>query len=233
MEGSIIHYNHGSLVQGRQKPLGKPEFKKAAVHGSTILKRCKELIPHFSGNDPTAFISSTADSPEHLLTSRRIPVFPIQVRIDTAFIHIDKLFGRNILACFLIRCYFFRVLFLVADRLFFVLSYSAEEHPECRFRCSQTLLPSQIDMRPGVPLHTLAAFPGRFFGSSVALLSFPDSPFLSVASPILVLSIAPLRMSGAFLPAYAPPAYILLFVLYIFLNSSYSHFTISFPGFQP
>ncbi len=119
MKGSIIHYNHGSLDKGRQKLLRKPEFKKAAVHGSTILKRCQNLIPHFSGNNPTALISSAPNPPEHLLTSWCVPILPIQVRIDPAFIHIGNLFWRNILDFFLIRCYFFRILLLVPGSLFF------------------------------------------------------------------------------------------------------------------
>ncbi len=75
----MIHYNHGSLVKTRQKLLGKPEFKKTAVHCFTILKRCKNLISHFCGNDPAPFLSSAADPPEHRLTPQCIPVLPIQV----------------------------------------------------------------------------------------------------------------------------------------------------------
>ncbi len=73
-----------------------------------------------------------------------------------------------------------------------MLSYVDEGHLEYRFRCSQTQLPSPIDTRPGVLPRMLVAFPGRFFGISDAVLSFPDSLFLLVASPIPELSIAPL-----------------------------------------
>ncbi len=73
-----------------------------------------------------------------------------------------------------------------------MLSYVDEGHLEYRFRCSLTQLPSPIDTRPGVLPRMLVAFPGRFFGNSGAVLSFPDSPFLSVAFPIPESLIAPL-----------------------------------------
>ena len=122
MEGSIIHYDYGSLVKGRQQLMRKPEFKKAAVHRSAILKRRKDLVSHFSGNNAAALIFSTADPSEYLLASRRIPVFPIQVCIYATFIHIDDLFWRYVLDLFLIRCYFLLILLLVACRLFFLVN---------------------------------------------------------------------------------------------------------------
>ena len=81
MEGSIIHYDHGILVKGKQKLMRKPEFKKAAIHRSTILKWRKDLISHFSGNNAKTLIFSATDPPKYLLAPRRIPVFPIQVCI--------------------------------------------------------------------------------------------------------------------------------------------------------
>ena len=122
MEGSIIHYDHSTLVKGRQKLMRKPEFKKAAIHRSTILKWCKDLVSYFSGNNATTLIFSAADPSEYLLASRRIPVFPIQVCIYATFIHIDDLFWRYVLDLFLIRCYFLLILLLVAGRLFFLVS---------------------------------------------------------------------------------------------------------------
>ena len=92
MEGSIIHYDYGSLVKGRQKLMRKPEFKKAAIHRSTILKWCKDLVSYFSGNNATTLIFSATDSPKYLLAPRRISVFPIQVCIYAASIHICGLF---------------------------------------------------------------------------------------------------------------------------------------------
>ena len=53
MERSVIHYNHGSLFERWQKLVAKPEFKKFAIHRPVILKRRKNLIRHFSGNNTT------------------------------------------------------------------------------------------------------------------------------------------------------------------------------------
>ncbi len=102
MERSIVHYNYGTLVKGRQKLIGKPEFKKAAVHRSTILKWCKNLIRHFSSNNAAALIFSATDPPEHLLASWRISIFPIQVCINATFIHIGYLFRRHVFDSLLI-----------------------------------------------------------------------------------------------------------------------------------
>ena len=121
MERSIIHHNHGTLIQGRQKLIRKPEFKKAAVHRSAILKWRKNLVSHFSGNNAAALIFSTADPSEYLLTPRRISVFPIQACIYAAFIHIGNLFCRYVLDFFLICCYLLLILFLVTSRLFFLV----------------------------------------------------------------------------------------------------------------
>ena len=121
MEGGIIHYNHGTFIQRRQKLARKPEFKKSAVHRSTILKRCKDLVRYFSGNNAAALILSTTNPPEHPLTSWSIPIFPIQVCIYAAFIHISNLFWRHIPNLFLIRRYFLSILLLIAGCLFFLV----------------------------------------------------------------------------------------------------------------
>ena len=121
MERSIIHYNHSSLFQRGQKLVGKPKFKKPAVHRSAILKRGKDLIAHLSGNNAAALILSASDSPKHLLAPRRISVFPVQIGIYTAFIHIGDFFLWYILDFIQILCYFFLVLLLVAGRLFFLV----------------------------------------------------------------------------------------------------------------
>ena len=122
MEGSIIHYDYGSLVEGRQKLMRKPEFKKAAVHRSAILKRHKDLVSHLSGNNTATLKFSATNPSEYLLAPRCIPVFPIQVCIYAAFIHIGDLFWRYVLDLFQIRCYFLLILLLVAGRLFFLVS---------------------------------------------------------------------------------------------------------------
>ena len=120
MEGSIIHYNHGSLFQGRQKLLCEPILKKCAVHGAAILKWCKDLITHLSGNNAATLILPATDPSEYLLATWSIAVFPIQVCVYAAFIHISNCFGRYVLDLFLIRCYFFWILFPVPRCLFFV-----------------------------------------------------------------------------------------------------------------
>ena len=121
MKGSIIHYNHGTFVKGRQKLIQKPEFKKTAVHRSAILKWCKDLVSHFGGYNATTLIFSATDSSEYLLAPWRISIFPIQVCIYTAFIHISDLFGWYVLDFFQICCYFFLILLLIADCLFFLV----------------------------------------------------------------------------------------------------------------
>ena len=172
MERSIIHYNYGTLFQGRQELFCKPKCKKRTIHGAAILKWGKKLITHFSGNNTATLILSTTDSSAYLLASRCVPVFPIQVCIYAAFIHIGNLIWRYILDFFLIRCYFFRILFPVACCFFYVLSYTVQAHHECHFRCIQMLWPFPIDMRPGVPPHTLSAFQDRSFESRGAVPSF-------------------------------------------------------------
>ena len=56
-----------------------------------------------------------------LLTLRHIPIFPIQICIHTAFIHIGDLFRRYIFDLFLICRYLLPILLLVAGRLFFLV----------------------------------------------------------------------------------------------------------------
>ena len=124
MEGSIIHYNHGSLFQGGQKLLREPKLKKRAVHGAAILKRCKDPITHLSGNNTAALILSATDSSEYLPATWSIAVFPIQVCIYAAFIHISNRFGRYVLDLFLICGYFLLGLLLVPGRLFFLVILS-------------------------------------------------------------------------------------------------------------
>ena len=123
MEGSIIHYDHGALVKGRQKLIRKPDFKKAAVHRSAILKWCKDLVSHFSGNNAATLIFSPADTPEYLLAPWGIPIFPIQICIYATFIHISNLFGRYVLDLFLICRCSLPVLLPVTSCLFLVILY--------------------------------------------------------------------------------------------------------------
>lgn len=121
MERSIIHYNHGSSVQAGKKLSGKPEFKKAAVHRSTVLKRGENLIRHFSGNNTAALIFSTTDLTKHLLSPKRIPIFSIQVRINATFIYIGNLFWRYVFDLLPVSGYFFLILLLITSRLFFLV----------------------------------------------------------------------------------------------------------------
>ena len=121
MKGSIIHYDYGAFVKRRQKLIREPEFKKTAVHRSAILKRRKNLTRHLSSNNAATFVFSPADTPEYLLAPWRIPVFPIQVCIYAAFIHISNFFGRYVSDFFLIYCYFLLILLLVTGCLFFLV----------------------------------------------------------------------------------------------------------------
>ena len=189
MERSIIHYNHGTLFQRRQKLVRKPKFKKAAVHRPTILKWCKDLVRHLSGNNAAAFILSTADPPEHPLPPWRISIFPVQICIYATFIHIGNLFWRYILDFLLICGYFFRILLLIAGRIFFVLSSSAEVHHVCRFHCTQMLRPFLTGMRPDVPSHKPSVFLDQSFGNSGVTPFSLNPQFPSAASPIRVSSI--------------------------------------------
>lgn len=101
--------------------VGKPKLKKPAVHRPVILKRRKNSVTHLSSDNATALILSSTNLSEHSLTPQRIPIFPIQVCIYTAFIHISDLFQRYIFDFFLICCYLLLVLLLIADRLFFLV----------------------------------------------------------------------------------------------------------------
>lgn len=92
MERGVVHYNHGTFIKGWQKLVGKPRFKKAAIHCSAILEWSKDFICHFSGNNTAAFIFSAADPSKHRLAADRVPIFTVQVGIDSAFIHIGDLF---------------------------------------------------------------------------------------------------------------------------------------------
>ena len=121
MERSIVHYNHGSWFQRRQELAGKPEFKKPAVHRSVILKGRKNSVVHLSSDNAAALVLPTTNLSKHLLAPRRIPIFPIQVCIYTAFVHIDDFFRRDILDLRLIRCYFLLVLLRITGRLFFLV----------------------------------------------------------------------------------------------------------------
>ena len=95
--------------------------KKPTVHRPVILKRCKNSVTYLSSDNATALILSSTNLSEHSLTPQRIPIFPIQVCIYTAFIHISDLFQRYIFDLFLICRYLLPILLLIADRLFFLV----------------------------------------------------------------------------------------------------------------
>ena len=121
MEGNIIHYNHGTLFQRRQKLLCEPILKKCAVHGAAILKWGQDFIAHFGRDNTATLVFTATDLALHFLATWSIAVFPIQVCIYAAFIHISNRFGRCVLDLFLIRCYFLLSLLLVTGRLFFLV----------------------------------------------------------------------------------------------------------------
>ena len=176
MKRSIIHYDHGTFVKGRQKLVGKPEFKKAAVHRSIILERCKDLIPHFSSNNAAALIFSATNPSEYLLAPRCIPVFPIQICIYAAFIHISNLVGRYILNLFLICCYFLLILLLVTSCLFFLVIL---------YRCSASRMPLSLHPNASAISDWYASgcsstyafnFSGSIFRNPRCSSFFPKSP---------------------------------------------------------
>ena len=176
MEGSIIHYDYGTLFKGRQKLIRKPEFKKTAVHRSTILKRCKNLVYHLSSNNAAAFIFSATEPPEYLLTPWRIPIFPIQVCIYAAFIHISNCFGWYVLDLLLICRYFLLILLLVTDRLFFLVIL-------CRRRASRMPLSLQPNASAisdwyasGCSATYAFSFSGSIFRNPRCSSFFPKSP---------------------------------------------------------
>ena len=163
MERSIVHYNHGSLFQRRQKLVGKPEFKKLAVHRSVILKRCKNPVTYLSGDNTAALILSTTNLSKHLLAPRRVPIFSIQVCIYPAFIHIRNLFRRYILGFFLIRRCFLPILLLVANRLFSCDLIPPQCVTNTAFAASKTPRPFPTGTRPGVLPHTPSIFSVQLF----------------------------------------------------------------------
>ena len=119
MERSIVHHNHGILVQRRKKLTGKPGLKQGTVHRSAILVGCQKLSAQFCRNNPAALIFAAADAAEYLLVSRCVPILSIEVGINAAFVYIRYFFRRFILDLFLIGCYFPGVLFLITGCLFF------------------------------------------------------------------------------------------------------------------
>lgn len=119
MERGIIHYDHSIPFKRRQKLSGEPEFKEAAVHCSAVLEGSKDPAAHLSGNHTTAFVLAAADPPKYLLSPWGIPVFWVQIRIDSAFIHIRNLFWRYVFDLLLVCLYFLLVLLLIPSRLFF------------------------------------------------------------------------------------------------------------------
>ena len=195
MERSVIHYNHGIFIQGRQKLVRKPKLKQAAVHRSAILKRRKNLFRHFSGNNTAALIFSAADPPEYLLTPRRIPVFPIQICIYATFIHIGNLFGRYVLDLLLIRRYFLWILLLIASRLFFLVIL---------FRRSASRIPLSLHPNTsaisdwyasGCSATYLLSFSGSIFRKLRCSSFFPKSPVsFSCCSHLCIVDIDTLNV---------------------------------------
>lgn len=92
MERSIVHHNHAPLVQNWEKLAGKPKLKQGTIHCAIILKGCKNFSVHLSRNDSAPLVFAATDPAEYFLASGGIAVFPVQVRIDPALIHIGNLF---------------------------------------------------------------------------------------------------------------------------------------------
>ena len=130
MERSVIHYNHGILVQRRKELAGKPRLKQGAVHRSAILELGQNIFAPFCCNNAAALIFAPTDAADYLLVSWCVPILSIEIGIYAAFVYIRYFFRRYITDLLLIGCYFFCVLFLIALCLFFRVIFS-------RFRASR------------------------------------------------------------------------------------------------
>ena len=130
MERSIVHHNHGILIQRRKELASKPGLKQGAVHRSAILELGQNIFAPFCCNNAAALIFAPADAAEYLLVSWCVPILSIEIGIYAAFVYIRYFFRRYILDLLLIGCYFLCVLFLIARCLFFRVIFS-------RFRASR------------------------------------------------------------------------------------------------
>ena len=176
MERSIVHHNHGAFFQGGKELHCKSKFKKGAVHGTAILKRRNNPIRHLGGNNATTFIFAAADLIEYLLATGSIPVFPIQVCIYTAFIHIGNLFWRYVFDLFLIRCYLFPVLLPVPRCLFLRVIFCCRK----TYRMPPSLHPNISAISDWYASGCSATYAFNFSGSIFRKLRcnsfFPKSP---------------------------------------------------------
>lgn len=111
MERSIIHHNHGILVQGRKKLVDKPGLKQGAVHRSTILERGQNIFAPLCCDNAAAFKSAPANAAEYLLVSWCVPIRSIEIGIYATFVYIRYFFRPYILDLLLIGRYFLCVLF--------------------------------------------------------------------------------------------------------------------------
>lgn len=136
MERSVIHYNHGILVQRRKELAGKPGLKQGRVHRSAILELGQNIFALFCSNNAAALILAAADAAEYLLVSWCVPILPIEIGIDATFVYIRDFIGRYILDVLQIGSYFLCILFLIAGCLFFRVIFS-------RFRASRIPLSLQ------------------------------------------------------------------------------------------
>ena len=124
MERSIIHHNHGILVQRRKELAGKPRLKQGAVHCSAILELGQNIFALFCCNNAAAFILAAADAAEYLLVSWCVSILSIEVGIHATFIYIRYFLQWYILELLQIGSYFLCFLFLIAGCLFFRVIFS-------------------------------------------------------------------------------------------------------------
>lgn len=119
VERSVVHHNYAPFFQGWKKLVGKPKFKQRTIHCTIILQRHKNLAIQLGSNNPASFVFTATDFVKYFLSSERIAIFSVQVRINPALIHIYNVFHGIGADLRLIRRYFFLILFPISRCLFF------------------------------------------------------------------------------------------------------------------
>ena len=91
MEGGVVHHNHSVRRKGRKKLMFKPVFEQTAVHCAREGKRRYDFFTKLGRNNSYAFVLASADSGVDLMASGSIPILPVQICVDSSFVHICDL----------------------------------------------------------------------------------------------------------------------------------------------
>lgn len=118
MERGIVQDNNGLIRQIWQQATLEPKLKEPTVHHTFVLKRGDNGFSHQSRDDADPFEFASAYTPDQWFASLRPAVCPMQITVDTGFIHISNLFRRYLRNLLQIRVYLLSSLFPVAFRLF-------------------------------------------------------------------------------------------------------------------